>query len=102
MTIELAFGTFKTYGKGGLFFLYPETALILATSGHHLEIVKMLVQKGADVNKSDGGGSPLFYACLLHDEKIASFLSGAGAKMHGNQDSIARLRLDKALPLVCR
>jgi hypothetical protein len=24
LTIELAFGTFKTYGKGGLFFLYPD------------------------------------------------------------------------------
>lgn len=78
------------------------TPLILAAGQHHLDVVKKLVQSGADPNKADGGGSALFYACLMHDEAIANYLSTVGAKLIGGKNSITKLKQDKNTLKACR
>jgi ankyrin repeat protein len=46
------------------------TPLILAAARKHFAVVMALVQAGADVNKRDGGGNPLFYASVWMEDKL--------------------------------
>ena len=51
------------------------TPLMEAASSGHLEIVKLLISHGADVNaQSSSGNTPLMYACasgkLVHGTKV--------------------------------
>ena len=56
------------------------TPLIIASSAGHMDIVQMLVEKGAKVNEvTDEGRSPLLYAASKGRENIASFLLSHGA-----------------------
>ncbi|CAG2235291.1 unnamed protein product [Mytilus edulis] len=58
------------------------TALFIASQRGHVEIVKLLLQNGADVNKCEAdqigldikGISPLFIACKIGNSKIVQFL----------------------------
>lgn len=77
------------------------TPLILASGRDHLEIVMKLVVSGADLNKKDGGGSPLYYACLRRNKAIVSYLRSAGAKLVADKESLEELRLDKEMPSGC-
>ena len=56
------------------------TPLIIASSAGHMDIVQMLIEKGAKVNEvTDEGRSPLLYAASKGRENIASFLMSHGA-----------------------
>ena len=83
-----------------------ETPLHIAVDKGHLEIVKLLVEKGADINARvsyppDGkweGGTALHYA-IESDLEIAKFLieKGADANIH---DFEGQSPLDRALDLI--
>lgn len=56
------------------------TALLLATAGGHLDTMKLLVSKGADVNKCDRmGKSPLYWAGNNGRTEAVKILLDAGA-----------------------
>lgn len=58
------------------------TPLILAIQRGHAEIVKLLVQKGADLNKPDKYGlTPLHWCAIMLDTESAKFLLDSGAKI---------------------
>ena len=62
--------------------VYGRTALMCATQGGHLSIVKLLIEKGADVNASGGAGSWAFAVIDLahrHPE-IMRLLAANGAQ----------------------
>ncbi|KAL7032252.1 hypothetical protein ACKWTF_007263 [Chironomus riparius] len=59
------------------------TPLILATLGGKLEIVKLLIAKGADVNaKKQGGHSSLQYAVSKNHKGIVQYLIEKGADIN--------------------
>lgn len=55
-------------------------ALTSAIVGGHLEVVKLLVHSGADVNAPGGGMLPLEYAYAYGHPTIAEYLLSVGAK----------------------
>lgn len=56
------------------------TALMLAAARNHLEIVKFLISKGANVNQADeGGGTALIYAAWKGYKDIVAVLLEKGA-----------------------
>jgi beta-lactamase regulating signal transducer with metallopeptidase domain len=59
------------------------TPLILAVRRGNLELVKKLLEEGADINlSSPGDGNPLINACLYGKEQIALFLIDKGADVN--------------------
>ena len=61
------------------------TPLIEATENEHMEVVKLLCDRGADVNLCDcKGWSALFYACcdILSNKELAEFLLARGGNPH--------------------
>jgi ankyrin repeat protein len=56
--------------------------LLAVTCGHHIEIVKFLLEKGANVNAKDKEGrTALYYAGMLEaTEDVIQLLKDAGAK----------------------
>jgi ankyrin repeat protein len=69
-----------------------ETALHHATRSAHAEMVDLLVSRGADLALRDCQfRSPLFFACLHADDRIALSLIGAGAPVDA-----------ECAPLLCR
>ena len=68
------------------------TPLMEAASSGHLEIVKLLISHGADVNaQSSSGNTPLMYACAsgkldLVDISWSTFFSKNGEHLMGLDD----------------
>jgi hypothetical protein len=50
-----------------------------AIIGGHLELVKLLVERGADINANWGGYTPLSYAVMYGKKEIESYLRSRGA-----------------------
>lgn len=50
--------------------------------GHHAELARLLIARGADVNRVDGGMTPLLYAASIDhgDSAIVDLLLKAGAR----------------------
>jgi ankyrin repeat protein len=61
-----------------------DNALIWAASNGHFEVVKYLVEKGADIHAKDD--QPLQYACVFGHFKIAKYLVEKGAHIHAGND----------------
>ncbi len=56
-------------------------ALTGAVVGGYLEVVKLLVARGADVNATGGRTTPLGYAVGFNQPAIADYLRSVGAKL---------------------
>lgn len=56
------------------------TALMLAATRNHLPVVKLLIEKGANINQSDnGGGTALIYATWKGNKDVVAYLLEKGA-----------------------
>jgi len=63
--------------------LYGDTPLLWATGFGHKEVIKMLIDKGANVNsKAEGGWTPLHYATGGNDQEIVKLLIAKGADLN--------------------
>lgn len=61
----------------------PRNFLHMACENGHLDVVRQLVDFGADVNQtSDENGTPLCVACMKGHADIATFLISKGALVH--------------------
>lgn len=62
---------------------YSRTSLLIkAISGHNLPVVRLLLQRGADVNHVDGfSGSALHHAMIAYEFGIAADLVDAGIRL---------------------
>jgi len=59
------------------------TALMLAAARDHLDVVKLLVANGANVNQADeGGGTALIYAVWKGHKDVVAHLLEKGANVH--------------------
>jgi ankyrin repeat protein len=68
----------------------------LAARRNHIEIAKLLIERGADVEAKDKWGrTPLYYACLNDNLECAELLIDAGADV-GAKDRFERTPLDLA------
>ncbi len=68
-----------------------------AVAGRHMEIVRMLVEAGADVNaRQQQGFTPLHGAAQAGDEEMARFLLGNGAH-HQTRSDAGQTALDLAM-----
>ncbi|OAI41076.1 hypothetical protein AYO40_03865 [Planctomycetaceae bacterium SCGC AG-212-D15] len=56
------------------------SALVGAAFGGHLDVVKLLVERGADVNAFGPGLTPLSYALMYNKKDVADYLRSVGAK----------------------
>lgn len=79
--VELLAARAKVNAKNQL----GETALMLASINGHLEIVRSLVLRGANVNQS--GWTPLMYAATRDHVNIARLLISYGAKVDAAADN---------------
>ncbi len=61
---------------------YMETPLLVASELHKRDIVKLLLDNGANPNKVDAEGvSPLIYACVYNDKELVDAILDAGANI---------------------
>ena len=88
---------------------FDRTSLLLeAVAGHNLPVVKLLIQRGADVNWSDGfGGTALHSALLGAQFDIAALLvdSGTDLALLNNTSPLIKnpnLKKETALQVLCR
>ncbi|WP_411849346.1 ankyrin repeat domain-containing protein [Stenotrophomonas sp. LGBM10] len=59
------------------------TALTFAAKDGNVSVVNFLIEKGADINKLEGGGnSPLYWAAKYGHEDIVALLLRHGANIH--------------------
>lgn len=59
------------------------TALTIAARDGNANVVNLLIAKGVDVNRLEGGGnSPLFWAVYYGHEDVVSLLLSHGARVH--------------------
>ncbi|XP_064212242.1 ankyrin repeat domain-containing protein 17 isoform X4 [Tribolium castaneum] len=64
------------------------TPLMEAASAGHLDIVKLLVKHGADVNaQSTSGNTPLMYGCAGGHTKVVEFLLEHGANVEDHNEN---------------
>ncbi|XP_017781821.1 PREDICTED: ankyrin repeat domain-containing protein 17-like isoform X2 [Nicrophorus vespilloides] len=64
------------------------TPLMEAASAGHLDIVKLLVAHGADVNaQSTSGNTPLMYGCAGGHQDVVRFLLGNGASVEDHNEN---------------
>jgi ankyrin repeat protein len=70
------------------------TPLIAAAQHGHLEVVKILISAGADINLKDGGGSPLFWAAFFSQKEVFKYLLSKGAILDATQQNISQLTLE--------
>ena len=64
------------------------TPLMEAASSGHLEIVKLLISHGADVNsQSSSGNTPLMYACASGHSEIVRVLLEANANVEDHNEN---------------
>ncbi|MFZ4063274.1 MAG: ankyrin repeat domain-containing protein [Polynucleobacter sp.] len=92
-----------------------ETPLMIASIDGELEVDKLLVQKGAEVNRI--GWTPLHYACTTGKLEVAQYLVANGAKVnalspsdttplmmavHSGNDQLVKFLLDKGADLKMR
>jgi ankyrin repeat protein len=102
IALLLAYNADPNIGVGG----DGDDALTLAVLGNNLQNVKLLVEKGANVNSDNNGHiTPLIQACLMQNTAIVDYLlknradpnQGADGTncfemAHGNADIIALLK----------
>jgi tetratricopeptide (TPR) repeat protein len=76
----------------------PDNALIASAHGNHLEVVKMLVEKGANVNAVDlkYGSTALFYAVRYQNLDMVRYLLERGARIN-LEDRHGKLLLEYAI-----
>lgn len=75
---------------------YGWTALLYAQENHHLDIVKALIHKGADVNMGDNNRrTPLICASRLGNTDIVKELLAAGADVNA-KDNVGWTALNQA------
>lgn len=79
----------QNLGSGGW-----DTLLTLASSASHAEIVKLLIEKGADVNErtNEGGGTPLMRGASSGNLGIVRMLLEKGADLHARAGEYTALR----------
>ncbi len=59
------------------------TAIMLAAARNHIEVVKLLISHGADVNQADEGeGTPLIYSVWKGHKDIVALLLEKGADIY--------------------
>ncbi len=76
---------------------YGTTALLVATNHARTEVVKFLLEKGADPNINNAGHTPLFYAACLADLQSVKALLEKGADVNAN-NSIALVSAIRSVP----
>ena len=73
------------------------TALIAAAASGWLEVVELLLRKGADINLQAGPyGTPLIAAVVMGKRKMAEFLVSKGADVHAQAPNARYKDLDMA------
>ena len=58
------------------------TALHVAVEKNHADVVRVLIDAGADIEKPYEGGSPLLFACMGGCLDVVKMLVQSGAKLH--------------------
>ncbi|KAH7413616.1 ankyrin repeat-containing domain protein [Phaeosphaeria sp. MPI-PUGE-AT-0046c] len=75
----------------------PVKALTGAAKGPYLDVVRLLLDAGVDVNESTGEGSPLASAIALEHTELFRFLIKRGADLHAHETAescVTRARAD--------
>jgi uncharacterized protein len=76
-----------------------ETALDVAIEENHTDVVKILLESGANPNHYSPGGTPLFYAARKGYAKIVSLLIEHGADINADINKAYSQSSDKKTPL---
>ena len=64
------------------------TPLMEAASSGHVDIVRLLIHHGADVNaQSSSGNTPLMYACVSGHEEVVRVLIEAKANVEDHNEN---------------
>ena len=65
---------------------YRQTPLHLAATGGHIEIVRLLLEKGADINARDIKGTPLHWAASRGHLEVVRWLVENGADINARDE----------------
>src|SRR3954452_24626018 len=65
----------RAVGRGGP---APSSRPVAAARNGHLEVIKLLVERGADVNACRAGMTPLSHALASGQEEVAAYLRSVG------------------------
>jgi len=64
------------------------SALHLAAYHGHYDVVKLLLEKGADPNKKDDLGTPLYHAIAQNHPEVVALLQSATKRVEVNNDRV--------------